>query len=117
MSRGSAVIEVLVVGTLAVALVLATAVSSVRIQTAGERVDQAARLGADWGARWGDAAEAEAVARRHAPGSTATAARIGDRLRVTVRFRVPVAGPSGSPLSVTVVGRAESTIAPYRSRR
>jgi hypothetical protein len=117
MSRGSAVVESLVLGTIGVAIVLAVILGAVRIQAAGDRAEQTARVTANAIARWGGSAEAAEVGRTHAPDAEVVVERSGDRIVVTVRIVVPLVGPAGSPVSTTVTGRAEARIAPYRSAR
>jgi hypothetical protein len=117
MSRGSAAIEALVVGTIAAALALTTIVGAIRIQTAGDRAEEAARIAADTAARWGGPDDGADAARRLVPRADIIVRRSGDRIIATVRMDVSVVGPSGSPFSTTVTGRAEARIAPHRSGR
>lgn len=117
MSRGNAVLEALVLGTVSVAVVLSMIVGAVRVQNAGERAEEAARIAADTAARWGDAIDGEAAARTLVPGADVTVERSGDSIIATVSLVVPLIGPEGSPLTATVRGRAEAQIAPHRSAR
>ena len=117
MSRGNAVIEALLLGTVSVAMVVSVILGAVRMQAAGEQAEQAARHAADVAARWGEASDGADVARRLSPLAGVTVVRSGDRIVATVRIEVPLIGPAGSPISTTVTGRAEARIAPHRSAR
>jgi hypothetical protein len=116
-SRGSAVVESLLVGTVAVALALTSVIGALRIQAAGERAEEAARVAADTAARWGGPNDGAAAARRLVPGAEVIVWRSGDRIVATVHMGVSIVGPAGSAFSTTVTGRAESRIAPHRSGR
>jgi hypothetical protein len=115
-SRGSALVEALVLGALIVAAVGYAAVAAGRLHSAGERATEAAQAGAVWAARHGDADDARRIAARLAPEAEAIeVGRTGGRIEVTVRIRVGLAGPAG-PHRI-VVGRAGASISPYRSNR
>jgi hypothetical protein len=114
MSRGSAILEALVVGFLAALMVLTSVLVAGRIQVAGEEAAEVARVASFFGARHGDAAGAEALARRLLPGGSVSVNGDGDRIGVVVRQRVDLPNPPGD---AEVVGRAATRISPYRSRR
>ena len=114
--RGSALFEVLVVGTLAALMILQATVAAGRIQAAGEEATEVAQAAAAWAARYGDPAAAEAMARRMLPEAQVVAAAAGTGIEVTVRLRVSVVGPRGGPLRTSVTGRATAPVSAYRSR-
>ncbi|MDX1690075.1 MAG: hypothetical protein R3290_03520 [Acidimicrobiia bacterium] len=107
-------LESTLLGSTIAAVVLVVAVSAVRVQAAGDLAQETARVAADHAARWGDAADAEAIARRLVPDGEVTAHRRDGTIVVAVRITVPLLGGRGA---VTVTGRAEATVAPHRSRR
>jgi hypothetical protein len=116
MSRGSALVETIVLGAVLVAAVGAGVVAAGRLHAAGEQATEAAQAAAAWAARHGDAADARRIAADLAPDAESIeVGRMGERIEVVVRIRVAVFGPAGPHR--TVVGRAGATISPYRSNR
>ena len=116
MSRGSALVEVLVIGTLLSLGIVQGAVAAGRLHAAGDRATEAAQVAATWAARHGSTTDAEAAARRLAPDAAAVSTvRSGDEIQVEVR--IPVALLGGSGFHRTVVGRATARISTYRSNR
>ena len=116
MSRGSALVDTLV-AAFVTALLLQGAVAAAHLQAAGEQAHEAAAVAAAWAARYGDTAEAAALARALAPGAESISVRTTpEGLAVQVRVRVPLAGPNGEVAPV-VVGRVVAPISPYRSNR
>ena len=115
--RGSALLEVMVLGAAMVVMVLAVSVAAGRIIAAGEAAREAARTGSVWGARYGDADLAERTAAKQArPGSTVTARRRGDQLVVTVEETIELLGVPGAPTR-RISHTERMDIAPYRSNR
>jgi hypothetical protein len=114
-SRGSAVVESLVLGALVVAAVGYAAVAAGSLHAAGERATEAAQAAASWAARHGDADDARRIAARLAPDaeSIEVGAAAG-RIEVVVRIRVGLPGPAGTRV---IVGRAGTWVSPYRSNR
>jgi hypothetical protein len=113
-SRGSALIEVLVIGALLTLGIGQAAVAAGRLHAAGERATEAAQAAAVWAARHGHADDAESTARAMAPDADAvTVVRRPDEFEVTVRIRVDLLGSAGP----TVVGRSTARISTYRSNR
>jgi hypothetical protein len=116
MSRGSALLEVLVIGALIVLAVAQGAVVAGRLHAAGDRVTEAAQIAASWAARHGDTEGATEVAQAAAPDAHIVRAfRTGDEITVVVRTRVGLIG-SGAPWR-TVTGRATARVSAYRSNR
>ena len=108
--RGSAFLEVLVLGFL-ISLVIAQAlVIAGRLQAAGEMATEAAQVAALEAARHGDTTTAREVAGRLAPGSAVSTRLSGGQMQVEVSVVVPLPGHS-----VTVVGRGAAFVSPYRS--
>ena len=114
--EGSALFEVLVLGVFGALLILTATVAAGSLQAAGEEATEVAQSAAAWGARYGDAAAAEAMARDLLPDARVTVSSDGHRIEVTVRSSVALIGPEGGALSTTVTGRATAAISPYRSR-
>jgi hypothetical protein len=115
-SRGSALVDTLVAAFIT-ALLLQGAVAAARLQAAGEQAQEAAAVAASWAARYGDTAQAAALARSLAPEAESVVVRLTPAgLSATVRRRVPLAGPHGEVAPV-VVGRAVVAVSPYRSNR
>jgi hypothetical protein len=108
--RGSAFLEVLVLGFLICLMVAQALLLAGRLQTAGEMATEAAQVAALEAARHGDTITAREVAGRLAPGSAVSARLSGDRILVEVRVVVPLPGHS-----VTVLGRGAASVSPYRS--
>lgn len=116
MTRGSAVVEMLI-GVLIAALLVQVVIAAGRVQIAGEQATEAAAAAASWAARHGDAARAERIARALAPGAEAITLRSSDdRITVRVAIRVGLLGPDGV-VSHLVAAEAVAPISPYRSNR
>jgi len=115
MSRGSAVVEMLI-GVLVAALLFQVVIAAGRVQVAGEQAAEAAAAAASWVARHGDTARAERIARALAPGAEAITLRSdGDEITVRVVIRVGLLGPDGVVTRI-VAAEAVAPISPYRSR-
>lgn len=116
MSRGSALADTLVAAFIT-ALLLQGALAAARLQAAGERAHEAAAVAAGWAARYGDTTEAANLARALAPDAESVTVRVTPAgLAVTVRLRVPLAGPHGEVAPV-VLSRVVVPVSPYRSNR
>jgi len=116
--RGSALLEVLVLGSAAVIVTTAIVMTATSVVSAGEAAREAARTGAVWGARHGDADLARQTAARFGPdGAVVTARRQGDRMTVIVRVTASLFEPFGRRDRDRQIGRAEVPVAPYRSNR
>jgi Flp pilus assembly protein TadG len=116
MSRGNALIEILVIGIIVVLALLAVTRSASRLQAAGEEATDVARVAASLAARNGDIETASAVAASLMPGADVEVTGSNDEIRVDVHTRVALVGPEGGPLQVTVSGSAVAKISPFRSR-
>ncbi|MEA2057315.1 MAG: hypothetical protein U9O63_01215 [Actinomycetota bacterium] len=114
--RGSSLIETLVIGFAVVLVVGQALVTLGRLDSAATRADEAAQTAAAWAARHGDTDDALRLARDAAPGAEVSAVRHGDEIAVVVTISVPLVGPTGTPLTRTVHGRAVARVSPYRSR-
>jgi hypothetical protein len=115
-SRGSALVEVIVIGVVIVAAITHAVVTAGRIHAAGELATEAAQVAAAWAVRHGDAEDAEATARAVAPrAESVRVVRTGDEIRVDVRLAVSLLGSLGPRHLVT--GRAAARLSPYRSNR
>lgn len=114
--RGSATLEMLVLGFLITILLGQLLVSAGRLQAAGEAATEVAQTAALEAARYGDADLAVRVARSLLDDAEVSAVRIDDEIRVEVRSTVGVIGPGGL-VSRTVTGRAAARVSPYRSNR
>ena len=116
MTRGSALVEVLVIGALLTLGISQAAVAAGRLHAAGDRASEAAQVAAAWAARHGDADDAEARARSLAPEAAGVeVVRLDDEIAVEVRIRVRLLEPLGP--ETEVVGRATARIGAYRSNR
>ncbi len=116
MTRGSALLEILIVGALICLAVAQGAVAAGRLHAAGDRATEAAQVAASWSARHGDATGAQAIAASLAPDALQVdASRSGDEITVAVHIRVGLLG-NGGPSRV-VTGRATARISDYRSNR
>ena len=116
MSRGSALIEVLALGFVAVLLVLQSTVTMGRLQAAGEEVSEAAQAAATHAARHRDAAAAGALAASLAPGAAVEVTLTAGGARAVVSRSVPLVGPESTPVRRTIVGRGTAASSPYLSR-
>jgi len=114
-SRGSALIETVMVGFAVVLLAVQSITAVGRVSAAGATAAEAARYAAQRAARTGslDAARLEALTL--APDSTVEVRRGLDAVVVSVSIEVAVIGPEGSPISMTVTGRAAATVGRHRS--
>ncbi len=117
MTRGSALIEVLVLGFAATLLVLQATVTMGRLQAAGEEVTEAAQAAATHAARYGDPDAAAALAAALAPGADVAVEVDAGGVRVVVSRSVALVGPDATPVRRTVVGRGNAPANPYRSQR
>jgi hypothetical protein len=113
--RGTALIGTLAIGFAVVMLVGQSLLTIGRLSSAATTAEETARYAATWAARHGDAADAARIAAQMAPG-----ARIevndDDGITVVVAIEVSLVGPEGSPVTHTVVGRADVPISEFRSR-
>jgi len=116
-SRGTALLETLVVGFAVVLLVAQALVTLGRLERAAEDVSEAARLAATWTARRGSPDEAARRVAELLPEARVRVESAGDALTVVVDLDVPLAGPGRSPLVRTVTGRATVRLSRYRSGR
>lgn len=116
MSRGNALIEILVIGIIVVFALLTVSRTASRLQAAGEEATDVARVAASLAARNGDIETASTVAASLMPGADVQVTGGTDEIRVDVHARVSLVGPSGGPLQVTVSGSAAAKISPFRSR-
>lgn len=115
MTRGSALIEVLVLGLAAALVVLTATVAAGRVQSAGEEATEVAQRVAQWAARYGDPDSAALLADELLPGATISITGTDEVITVVVRAPVSLVGPGGGPLRTVVTGRAEARMSPYRS--
>ncbi len=115
MSRGSALIETVVIGFAVVLLAVQALVTIGRMSAAGAAAAEAARYAATLAARTGSLDDARREARRIVPEATVAIDRTAGTVVVAVSIDVPVLGPEGSPASMTVTGRATATEGRYRS--
>ncbi len=115
MTRGSALIEVLVLGFVAMLVVLQAIVATGRLQAAGELVTETAQAAALQAARTGDAAAARDYIQERVTGAHLSIRLDERQARVEVRVDVALVGPTGSPLRRAVTGRATAQVSPYRS--
>ena len=116
MSRGSALIEVLAVGFVAVLLVLQGTVTMGRIQAAGEEVTEAAQAAATHAARHRDLGAAQVLAESLAPGADVRVTLDGAGAHAVVSRSVALVGPASAPVRRTVTGRGSAPTSPYQSR-
>jgi hypothetical protein len=114
-SRGSALIEVLVVGIIVVLTLSQIVLGASRMHAAGDEASSAAHTAAVWAARSGNAADAERLAVRLAPDAEVEAWRDGSQIHVTVSRAVPIVALGSADLSYTVVGRGSAAVSPFRS--
>ncbi len=117
MSRGNALVEVLVVGVLVVLMVVGVGATAMRLHSAGETMTEVAQTAALFAARHGDASTALEVVYRLAPDSMVEIETGDDEITVIVRKRVGVLGPAGTWVTKTVTGRATAALSPLRSGR
>jgi len=117
MSRGSALLETLVIGFATVLLALQALVAAGRLTAAGTAAEEVARYAAEAAARHGSAESARVTATRLLPGATVASRQVGDRVVVRVTVTVPLLGPASGVVSTLVSGEASATIAPFRSGR
>lgn len=107
--RGTAMIEMIVFGFVAVALIVPTVTTIVRLCDAHAIAGVAAHDGASWYARHG----------RPAPDDRSTVdveyVADGDSIEATAVIDVSVVDVAGLSMTLTVVERAVAPISPYRS--
>ena len=116
MTRGSALLEVLVIGALIALAVAQAALAAGNLHAAGDRATEAAQVAAAWAARHGDVEAADRVARSIAPDANRVRVlRSGDDLTVVVKIRVGLIG--GTWPTRVITGRATAAISEYRSNR
>jgi hypothetical protein len=114
MSRGSALLEVLIIGALLALGITQAAMAAGRLHSAGGRATEAARVAASWSARHGDVRGAESIASAMAPDADRVRTlQRGDEITVVVKIDVPLLGG----ITRTVTGRATARISEYRSNR
>jgi hypothetical protein len=113
--RGSALLEVLVVGFAVVALVGHALIAIGRVESAGNAVAETAQEAALHAARHGDAAAAHEVAAALLPAASITVDESTTTISVEVTLVISLLGPEGFPIQRTVRGRAEAVRSPYRS--
>lgn len=116
MSRGNALIEILVIGILVVLALLTVTRSATRLQAAGEEVTDVARVAASAAARSGDIDTASTVVATLLPGAQVEVTGNAQEIRVEVRTQVALVGPEGGPVQLSVSGEAIARISPFRSR-
>ena len=117
MSRGSAVIESIVVGFLAALLLLQVTSAAARIQSAGDQVTEIAQSAALFAAHHGDARLAESLVADLLPDASVSAWMRSSDVVVTVSARIVLVGPEGSPVTMTVSGEASARMSPFRSSK
>ncbi len=114
--QGSALFEVVILGFLVTLLVLQAVVATGRVHAAGEEAAEVAQAAAAWAARYGEAGDADSMARRLLPDAAVVVSSDGRSIEVQVRITVSVVGPETGPVRVAVTGRATAPISDYRSR-
>ncbi len=87
-----------------------------RLSSAATTAEETARYAATWAARHGGPEDAERIAQQMAPGAQVDARPTADGIAVEVRIEVSLVGPEGSPVTHTVVGRADVPIGEFRSK-
>ncbi len=115
--RGAALIGTLAIGFAVVLLVGQSLVTIGRLSSAATAAEETARYAATWAARNGDAGDAAEIAAQLAPEARIITEGDATGITVIVEIDVPLIGPEGSPVTRTVVGRADVPIAEFRSRR
>lgn len=113
--RGTALIGTLAIGFVFVLVISQVIVTVGRLGAVSAEVSEVASYAAQYGTRYGDPDDAVRIARDLMPGADVVATTSGASLSVQIRMDVPLVGPSGSPISQTVTGRATAAYSPYRS--
>lgn len=116
LEAGSALIEALVIGSVSFLVIAATVSASIRIAVSGAELQEAARAGAVHAARHGDVESARAMTASLYPGVDVDVRRIDDRIVTSAALLLELPG-ADRPRQVTIVGRAEMPLAPFRSDR
>lgn len=113
--RGSALLEVLVIGFAVVVMVGQALIAIGRIESAGNAVAETAQKAALQAARHGDATTAHEVATALLPGAEVSVKEGPTTISVEVTLEVSLLGPEGFPVRRTVRASAEAERSPYRS--
>ena len=113
--RGSALLGTLVIGFLIVLAIGQALLTVGHLSAVSADAADVAVYAAQYGARYGDPSDAARIARSLLPEAAVSSGVTNDTIWVEVRVTVPLVGPDGGPLQRTVVGRAASTLSPYRS--
>jgi hypothetical protein len=113
--RGSALLETLVIGSLALLFIGLALVAVGRIAAAGGRAEEAAHTAAVIAADRGEAGVADQVAGAIVPGADVTVTDDGHSVTVEVIIEVSLVGPASGPVTVPVRGVATVPRSPYRS--
>ena len=113
--RGSALLETLVFGFLAVLLAAQVVVAVGRVAVAGEHAAGAARTAAVIAAREGKPDRAAELAAQLAPDGEVRVWTSDGAVTVEVTLDVAILGPEGSAIRVPVRGAATAPIGPYQS--
>jgi antitoxin (DNA-binding transcriptional repressor) of toxin-antitoxin stability system len=114
--RGSALIGSVAIGFLFVLVIIQALLTIARLASASGEAADIAVLAAEHGARYADAGAAADLAHRLRPDAQVESTTSGSSISVVVELDVPLVGPEGSPVRVTVKGRATAPVSPYRSR-
>ena len=117
MSRGSAVIESIVVGFIAALLLLQVTSAAARIQSTGDELTEIAQSAALFAAHHGDAELAESLVVDLKPDASVSAWMRGSDVVVRVEAQIPLVGPEGSPVTITIAGEASARMSPFRSMK
>jgi len=113
---GSALIDVVVIGSVSFLLVAVAVSASIRIVLSGAELQEAARAGAVHAARHRDVESARTVAAALYPGIDISAVRIDDRIITSATVMLDLPHPRGRA-QAHLVGRADMPLAPFRSDR
>ncbi|NQV06304.1 hypothetical protein HQ535_07120 [bacterium] len=116
LSRGSALIEIIVLGVF-IGVVLLTAIgAAARVLEAGSRASDAAEMAATAMALGSGDDRARALAAAIAPDAESVSiTEVGGNFAVIVTIRVGLIGPDGGPVSSIVTGRAIAAPSPHVS--
>lgn len=113
--RGSALLEVLVIGFVVVVLVGQALIAIGRIESAGNAAAETAQEAALHAARHGDASSAREIVVSLLPEADVSVAESASTISVEVTLEVSLLGPEGFPVRRTVRAHAEAERSPYRS--
>ncbi len=113
--RGSALLEVMVLGFVAALVVLQGLVTMGRYQAAGELVSETAQAAALHAARTGRAGAAHRYVAERVPAADFSIHLDDTEARVVITLQVSLVGPAAGPLRGAVTGRAVARVSPYRS--